>query len=64
MMNMIDKEKIDQIHTMIRLKQDGYKDIKCPCCGEHPYIERSINTPGFLLIRCKCGLLNMSERGI
>lgn len=55
------KKEVSGIHAMIRLKQEGYQDVKCPCCMEKPYVERE---PRFLLIRCKCGLLNMSERGI
>lgn len=61
---MTNGEMISEIHTKIRLKQDGYEDVKCPECGEKPYVERNVKNPGFLLIRCKCGMLNMSERGI
>lgn len=55
------KEEVLRIHTMIRLQQEGYQNVRCPCCMEKPYVDRE---PNFLLIRCKCGLLNMSERGI
>lgn len=61
---MTDKELVEQIHAMIRLRKDGYKELRCPFCNEKPFIERSATTPGYLLVRCKCGMLNMSERGI
>lgn len=55
---------VNKIQTAIRLKQDGYKEMKCPNCGEKPFVERSLRNKGYLMIRCKCGLLNMCEKGI
>ena len=58
---MTESETINKIHAMIRLQQDGYQKVVCPCCKEKPYVEKE---SGFLLVRCRCGKLNMSERGI
>lgn len=55
---------VREIHNIIRLKKDGYRDIKCPQCNEKPFVERDLKNKSYLTIRCKCGLLNMSERGI
>lgn len=61
---MMNQNKIDEIKTAIRLKKNGYKDLICPICQEKPFIERNLKTLGSLVIRCKCGALNMCERGI
>ena len=60
----MDQNKIDNIRTAIRLKKDGYKDLVCPQCKEKPFVERSLKIQGSLVIRCKCGALNMCEKGI
>ena len=55
---------VDKIHASIRLKKDGYKNLTCPKCGDIPFIERSLKCQGFLKVKCTCGLLNLTEKGI
>ena len=61
---MIMNDDVEQIQSAIRLQLPNYRDLICPKCKEKPFIERSINNQGFLFIKCSCGLLNLSERGI
>jgi len=55
---------VENIQNAIRLKQGNYRNLVCPICKEKPFVERSIKTPGNLIIRCKCGTLDLNERGI